>query len=156
CGQAAELVDTTGKSYAECLKGAIDGGKIDLLIYDIEPTNGCPGKHGGTKAHWATLFGYRVQGQGQGAGLFLAVHGWGDFYEWAGAEVAECVQQMQVHPGWVLHAPVTRDECPPGYGKGDKPPGKPQYKKLPSVVIPDPPDEMVEKEVPGTDYNKWR
>ncbi len=153
--EQASLIDVTQakKTYEECLKSSIDGGKMALLIYDIDPKNGGPGANGGTKAHWCTIFGYYKE---KDAVHLLAVHGWGAFYDWPADELMKSVAQMKVHPGWDLRVPATKTvQTNEAFGQGLNPHNKQSYKKDGATKIPAL-DTNKEKSitVPGMDYSK--
>jgi hypothetical protein len=155
------LVDVTkaGKGYDQCLIDTLDAGKMALLIYDINPADGGPGSNGGTKAHWCVVFGYYAEKgkmPGAGADHVLAVHGWGQFFDWTMDELMKSVAQMKVHPGWDLRVPAVKTAtATQSFGAFDAPSEKPSYKKDGVAVIPPVQKDERQVNVPGTDYANW-
>jgi hypothetical protein len=153
-GQAS-LVDakTKHKTYETCLIETLESGKMALLIYDINPQTGGPGMNGGTKAHWCVLFGYYKKSV---VTHVLAVHGWASYYDWDLALLVKSVEQMKVHPGWDLHAPLASSVGQnKDFAKDSKPRQTDPFKRDGSRVIPAV-DASKNKlvDVPGMDYSK--
>lgn len=152
----ASLIDVAkkGKSYDECLKQILEAGKMALLIYDINPANGGPGKNGGTKAHWCVVFGYYNE-KAKPLHL-LAVHGWGKFYDWEMSELLSCLDQMKVHPGWDLRVPTQKNALDRReFVQNDPPSSKKSYKRDGVTVIPPLDKNEASVNVPGTDYTNF-
>jgi hypothetical protein len=151
----ASLVDanTKKKTYEACVVETLDAGKMALLIYDINPQTGGPGTNGGTKAHWCVLFGYYTKADGLHV---LAAHGWAKYYDWPLADLVKCVEQMKVHPGWDLHAPLTSSvEQSKDFAKDAKPRQTDPFKRDGSRGVIPAVDTTKNKlvDVPGMDYS---
>jgi hypothetical protein len=153
--EQATLIDVSEgkKPYEECLKASIDGGKMALLIYDINPQTGGPGLNAGTKAHWCTVFGYYKD---KDALHLLVVHGWGAFYDWPADELMKSVAQMKLHPGWDLRVPTTKTvNANESFKGGAVPRGKESFKLDGLTKVRDlDADREKSVDVPGMDYSK--